>query len=473
MTKPGYRIDPADPEAFRRAFHELADACLDRVAQARELPWIAKPADMAETVALVSDEPGLGEAELFAMMRGEVMPYATGNTHPRFFGWVHGTGQPVGVAAEMVAAAMNSNLGGRDHGAMAVEQAVIDWSQRQAGLPEGASGVLTTGTSQATILALSAARMKLFGDAVRKDGIAGLGRIRVYSVTGAHACIEKAMEVMGHGSRAVRHIPQGPDGAMDMEALEAAIAEDRAARILPMAVVGTAGSVNTGTFDRLDAIAGLCGREGLWFHVDGAFGFWAVLAEDPWRELVRGVDRADSIAADFHKWIGVPYDCGMVLMRDGDLHRRTFSTRPAYLEGQGAGVGGGETWFTDYGLELSRGFRALKVWAAIKAAGVPALSATISDNCRQAALMAELVEVSEVLELAQPVQANVCCFYLKRGEASAVATALQLSGEAVFSTTTLNGRECLRAAIVNHRTTEEDIRLAVAAVEREVRAVEV
>ena len=160
----------------------------------------------------------------------------------------------------------------------------------------------------------------------------------------------------------------------------------------------------------------------------------------------------------------------MVLMRDGDLHRRTFSTRPAYLEGQVAGLGGGETWFTDYGLELSRGFRALKVWAGIKAAGVPALSATISDNCRQAALMAELVEASEVLEMAQPVQANVCCFHVMQGDPSAIATALQLSGEAVFSTTTLNGRSCLRAAIVKHRTTEEDIRLAVAAVEREARA---
>ncbi|KRS19346.1 pyridoxal phosphate-dependent decarboxylase family protein [Roseovarius indicus] len=470
MTKPGYRIDPADPEAFRRAFHELADACLERVEQARDLPWIPKPDDIAETVALGPDEPGLSEAEVFAIMRGEVMPYATGNTHPRFFGWVHGTGQPMGVAAEMVAATMNANLGGRDHGAMAVEQAVIDWSRRQAGLPEGASGVLTTGTSQATILAMSAARMKLFGDAVRKDGIAGLGRIRVYAAQGAHSCFEKAMEVMGHGSGAVRHIPLGPDGAMDMEALEAAIAEDRADRIVPMAVVGTAGSVNTGNFDRLDAIAGLCRREGLWFHVDGAFGFWAVLAEDPWCDLVKGVDRADSIAADFHKWIGVPYDCGMVLMRDGDLHRRTFSTRPAYLEGQVAGLGGGETWFTDYGLELSRGFRALKVWAGIKAAGVPALSATISDNCRQAALMAELVEASEVLEMAQPVQANVCCFHVTQGDPSAIATALQLSGEAVFSTTTLNGRSCLRAAIVNHRTTEDDVRLAVAAVEREARA---
>lgn len=470
MSEPGSRIDPEDWAAFRRAFHEVADACLDRMEQARDLPWIPKPDDMARRVTLSTEETGAQEGTVFAEMTEQVMPYATGNTHPRFFGWVHGTGQPVGVAAEMVAATMNSNLGGRDHGAMQVERAVIDWTRRQAGLPDGASGILTTGTSQATILALSAARMRLFGDDVRREGIAGRAAVRVYAARGAHSCLDKALEVMGHGARALRRIPVTADGAMDVGALAQAVAQDRAEGVQPLAVVGTAGTVEAGCFDPLEALGAFCRREGIWFHVDGAFGFWAVLADSPWRDLVRGMDLADSIAGDFHKWIGVPYDCGFCLMRDGDLHRRTFSTRPPYLEGQQQGLGGGKDWFCDYGLELSRGFRALKVWAGIKAAGTARLSAAVTDNCRQAALMARLVECSDHLDLAHRVQANVCCFHPRAGDAAAIAAKLQLSGEAVFSTTGVNGRACLRAAIVNHRTTDEDIRQAVAAVEREVRA---
>ncbi len=461
MSGEGQRLDPPDWDAFRVEFHRLADACIDRMQAARDLPWQPKPDDMAERVAL-----GQG-GDVFRRMSEDIMPFATGNTHPRFWGWVHGTGQPVSVAAEMIAATMNSNLGGRDHGAMEVEKAVIEWLRELAGMPCTTSGLLTSGTSQATIIALCAARMRRFGD-VRSAGIADLPRIRVYIAEGGHACVAKALEVMGHGSGSLFKVALTDAGQMDIDCLSDAVDLDRSEGILPLAVVGTVGSVNTGTFDHLGELAGFCAERGIWLHADAAFGFWTLLAEEPWRLLPSGICRTDSIATDFHKWIGAPYECGACLIADGDLHRRAFSSRPEYLAGQAEGLAGGDLWYTDYGIELSRGFRALKVWAAIEALGKQALGAAITDNCRQAELMGQLVERSDWLDLAHPVVSGICCFTPRHGEPEEIAAKLQLSGEAVFSTTAVNGRNCLRAAIVNHRTTSDDVRAAIGVVEREV-----
>jgi len=466
MSKQGARLDPQDWDAFRRGFHDLLDDCIDRMQAARDLPWIPKPEGMAERLALGA-ATGTPPADVFARMSHDIMPYATGNTHPRFFGWVHGTGLPVSAAAELVAATMNSNLGGRDHGGVEVERAVIHWLRDLVGLPGDAFGLLTSGTSQATILALSCARQRLFGD-VRKTGIAGLPPLRVYIAEGGHSCVAKALEVMGHGSDALFRVALSDQGNIDLDCLAQAIDLDRSEGIVPLAVVGTAGSVNTGTFDDFTGLADFCADQDIWLHADAAFGLWTILADAPWQGLTTGIHRADSIATDFHKWIGVPYDCGACLIRDADLHRRTFAARPEYLAQQAQGLAGGDLWFCDYGLDLSRGFRALKVWAAIEALGTDALGAAITDNCEQAALMGRLADASDLLTLAQPVTSNLCCFIPKHGAPADIAAALQLSGEAVFSTTTIDGQNCLRAAIVNHRTTSDDVRQAMAAVERQV-----
>jgi glutamate/tyrosine decarboxylase-like PLP-dependent enzyme len=211
----------------------------------------------------------------------------------------------------------------------------------------------------------------------------------------------------------------------------------------------------------------------LWLHVDGTFGCWARIADQPWRDLVRGIERADSLAFDFHKWMYVQYDCGAVLIRHGNAHRAAFAMRPHYLEGQEDALGGGDPWYCDYGIELSRGFRALRVWSCLRAYGLDRPARKISDNCRQAARMAALVEAAEELELGAPVVLNVCCFRYAPKNADAerqdmlnrqLAARLQLEGKVVFSTTKLNGRMFLRAAIVNHRTRDEDVDLAIAAV---------
>ena len=218
-------------------------------------------------------------------MTEEIMPFATGNTHPRFWGWVHGTGHPIGAAAEMVAATMNSNLGGRDHGGMYVEQAVIRWLSDLVGI--GGFGLITSGTSQATILALSCARKRLFPD-VRKTGIGDLPRVRVYIAEGGHSCVAKALEVMGHGSDALFQVALTEDGVMDLDALETAIDIDRTEGIVPMAVVGTAGSVNTGTYDPFDLLAEICTERDVWLHADAAFGLWSSRADYPWNRRTSG-----------------------------------------------------------------------------------------------------------------------------------------------------------------------------------------
>ncbi len=478
MTEPistppgGSPLDPADWEAFRLQAHRLLDRCVDHLAGARERPWrpLGTP-DRART-ALGEADIGSGIEALVEALANDVMPFPTGNTHPRFFGWVHGTGLAVGLLAEMVAATMNSNCGGRDHGAVYVEREVIDWCRRCFGFPASASGVLVTGTSQATVIALAVARQRALGAATRHEGISGAPRIRAYAAAGVHNAITKALELLGLGSTALRTVATGPDGGIDLRTLELALVEDRAAGLVPFCVIGTAGSVDLGGFDDLGAVADLCVREGLWFHVDGAFGAWARLAAAPWRDLVRGIERADSLAFDFHKWMYVQYDCGAVLVRDETLHRAAFAARPAYLAAQSQGLGGGEPWYCDYGVDLSRGFRALKVWSALRAHGAKAFGHAITRNCRLARRMAERVEATAGLELMAPVRLNVCCFRavvagmdedaldtLNAG----VAQELQLAGIAVLSTTRIRGCTVLRAAIVNHRTDESDVDAAVAA----------
>lgn len=461
MTKEGHRLDPADWNAFGQDMHDLLDACLTRMQGARDLPWQQKPTDMGVEL---NGEP-TSTRDTFAQITDTIMPYATGNTHPAFFGWVHGTGLPVGVGAELIAATMNSNCGGRDHGAAEVEREVINWLTRTAGMPHDAFGILTTGTSQATILALSAARARTFGMDVRKQGIRNLPDVRVYMAKGAHSCVAKALEIMGHGSDCIRQIPVNDASQMDIKALNTAISEDRANNITPLAIVGTAGSVGVGAYDNLNAIADLVANQNIWMHVDAAFGFWSRLAESPFLELSDGIGRADSIALDTHKWPGVQYDCGACLMADSALHRATFSSRPAYLESADAGLAGGDIWFCDYGIELSRGFKALKVWTAIKALGANAIGQAITDNCKQAALMADLVNASSHLTLQHEVISNLCCFSVEKGDVTKIAAELQINGKGVFSTITVNGTPCLRAAIVGHRTTSDDIRAAIQAVE--------
>ncbi|MFC3612444.1 pyridoxal phosphate-dependent decarboxylase family protein [Lutimaribacter marinistellae] len=474
-SKPG--LDPSDWQEFRAAAHDLLDACIDRLASASEHPWQPTPEEVRATYALAETGGGMKDpAQLANDLRDSVLPYGTGNTHPRFFGWVHGTGLAEGLLSEMVAATMNANCGGRDHGTIYVERAVIDWTRRVMGFPESSSGVLVTGTSQATVIALQAARLRALGADMRTKGQNGRW-LTAYAGAGAHNAARKAVELLGLGHENLRRIPEG-DAGLDLDALREKIAEDRAAGAIPFAIIGTAGSVDFGRFDDLNALADIATDEGLWLHVDGAFGAWTRLADSPWKELTDGIGRADSLACDFHKWMYVPYDCGLCLIRNEDEHRAAFAARPSYLAAQDSGLAGGDPWYCDYGIDLSRGNRALKVWSAIRAHGPDGLGRAITDNCRRAAQMGELVSSTPGMRLMAPVVSNLCVFTADETLSpdaqsalnSAIAQKLQLSGEVVFSTTLAQDVTCLRAAITNHRTRPEDIELSIAAVVREAAA---
>lgn len=468
-------LDPADWDDFRSEAHRLLDTCINHLADVRNHPW--RPLSEADRAPLSLGDPaeGCGIPALVDDLVRDVLPFSSGNTHPRFFGWVQGSGLASGLLSEMVVATMNSNCGGRDHGAVYVERAVIDWCRRNFGFPSQASGVLVSGTSQASVICLAAARLKALGTASRFSGIQGSPPLAAYAVEGVHNSTGQALELLGIGSSTLRMLPRGSDGGIDIARLSETIAKDRAAGLLPFCVVGTAGSVDLGYFDNLNAVADVCSEEKLWFHVDGAFGAWARLAQAPWCDLVRGIERADSLAFDFHKWMFVQYDCGVALIRDETIHRQTFAARPAYLATQDHGLGGGEPWYCDYGTDLSRGFRALKVWSALRTYGTAALGRAITRNCQLAAQMAMLVETTHGLRLSSPVRLNVCCFSAAPAEwdgsaqddlNAKITSELQLSGDAVFSTTKLDGRTVIRAAITNHRTCAEDIAYAISAVVR-------
>jgi aromatic-L-amino-acid/L-tryptophan decarboxylase len=470
MTDDPASLDPDDWDAFRAAAHDLLDSCIDRLAAAGDHPWQPVPETVRAGYAVgpVAADP----AALADRLRDEVLPYGTGNTHPQFFGWVHGTGLASGLLSEMVAATMNANCGGRDHGAVYMERAVVDWARGVFGMPAGASGLLVAGTSQATVIALAAARARALGPEVVAHGMRGAPLV-AYAGAGVHNAAQKALALLGIGAEALRRIPDGSAG-IDTDVLRAAIARDRAAGLHPFAVIGTAGSVDLGRFDDLEALADLARDEDLWLHVDGAFGAWLAIAGEPWAGRVRGIGRADSLACDFHKWMYVPYDCGLVLIADETWHRAAFAARPSYLEGQARGLAGGDPWYCDYGVDLSRGNRALKVWTALTAYGQDRLGAAIAGNCARAADMAAAVEAAPHMALLAAVETNLCVFTadsrLPAEDQSAlnrrIAQDLQLSGEAVFSTVEIGGVTGLRAAITNHRTRPQHIREAVAAVLR-------
>ena len=390
-----------------------------------------------------------------------ILPYATGNTHPGFMGWVHGGGNLPGMLAEMLAAGLNANLGGRDHMPIEVERQIMHWLRQLFEFPDSASGLFVTGTSMANLLGVLIARTHALGVDVRRTGVASSGkRLVAYTSAAAHGCIAQAMDLSGLGIAALRLLPTDDHHQIEIAALTEAIARDRKAGLTPFLVVGTAGTVDTGAIDDLAALAGIARKEKLWFHVDGAIGALAIMAPDIAPRLT-GIQLADSIALDFHKWGQVPYDAGFILVRDGTRHRDTFASPAAYLRRETRGLAAGALWPCDFGPDLSRGFRALKTWFTLKVYGTDTLGAMISRTCELARYLEIKVATSRELELLAPVSLNIVCFRHRgddpdRLNAKIVAD-LHESGIAAPSTTIIGDRLAIRAAIVNHRTEPRDI----------------
>jgi aromatic-L-amino-acid decarboxylase len=455
----GASLDPAEWPALRALGHRMLDDVFDDLERVAEGPfWRPMPDHVREAWQAPLPREGLPADEVYAAYRRLVAPYGVGNRHPRFFGWVHGGGTVIGMLAEMLAAGLNANCGGRDHAPIEVERQVVRWSAEMLGFPVDAGGLVLSGTSMANFVAVLAARRQALGDAVREHGI-GEVRLAAYASEAAHMCVARALDMAGLRTAARRLIPCDDAGRMQLPQLAARIALDRERGIKPFLVVGTAGSVDIGAVDDLAGLAAVCREARAWFHVDGAFGALAMLSPEM-RLLLRGIEQADSVAFDFHKWGQVPYDAGCIVVRDEAALRATFARRADYLRSSAHGLAAGEPWPVDLGPELSRGFRALKVWMTIQTYGADRLGAVVERCCALAQRLAATIARTPGLELVAPVALNIVCFRVRGGEDElhdALASRLQEAGRSVLSTTTIGGRRVLRAAIVNHRTDDMDV----------------
>ncbi len=455
-------LDPENWAEFRAQAHRMLDDMLEYTREIRTRPvWQPIPAEVrARRKSAVPRLPS-ALAEVHEEFMRFVLPYAVGNVHPGFMGWVHGGGTPVGMLAEMLAGGLNANLGGRDHIPVEVEREVIRWANEIAGFPPTASGLFVTGSSVANLIAVVVAREAALGNQTAGSrAAAGTKRLAAYASTAVHGCVGKAIEIAGLGSDTLRLIPTDSHFRIDLGALEEAIHRDREAGITPFLVVGTAGTVNTGAIDDLSGLAEVCQREKIWFHVDGAFGALAKLAPELAPRL-NGMEHADSLAFDFHKWGQVPYDAGAILVRDSEAHRRAFALPADYLARAERGISAGSPWPCDFGPDLSRGFRALKVWFTLKVYGTDALGDAIAHNCELARYLAGRIAETPQLELLAPVELNIVCFRYRAKDPDTlnarIVVALQESGIVAPSTTRIDGKVAIRAAIVNHRTSRAEM----------------
>ncbi|WP_346347474.1 pyridoxal-dependent decarboxylase [Bradyrhizobium sp. dw_411] len=468
-------LDPQNWDEIRAQGHRMLDDMIDYAANIRARPvWRPIPDDIRARFRDDLPRAPSDLGEVYREFTESIMPYATGNVHPGFMGWVHGGGTAVGMLAEMLAAGLNANLGGRDHIPIEVERQIVEWTRVMFGFPAEASGIFVTGTSMANLMAVLVARASMLGAQVRRHGIGSEGALlTAYTSTAAHGCVSKAMDLAGFGSDALRCIVTDRSHRIDVVALRAQIAVDREAGLMPFMVVGSAGTVDIGGIDDLAALSALCREEKLWFHVDGAYGALGVLAPALAPRLA-GLEHADSIALDFHKWGQVPYDAGFLIVRDGVRHREAFAAPAAYLRRETRGLAAGSPWPCDLGPDLSRGFRALKTWFTLKTYGADKLGAMITRTCALAGYLEARILAEPRLELLAPVQLNIVCFRYRADDANridelnrlndAVVADIQESGIAAPSTTVLDGQLAIRAAIVNHRTDTCDLDALIAAV---------
>ena len=473
-----------DPAEFRRLGYLAVDLAAAHLATIRDRP-VFSPMMPAERQALL-DQPlpdqGISPTALLDYVRDQVYAHPMGNGHPRFFGWVNSPPAPVGVLADLLAAALNPSCAGGDHAAIYLERCTVRWLMDLAGFPtEGSMGLLVSGGSMASLTCLAAARhqaIEATGGNVRDQGLPAGGDppLVLYLSAEGHSAMRKAAEMLGLGAAGIHTVPVDGAARLDVGALRAAIAADRAAGRQPFCVAASAGTVNTGAVDPLEALADLCREEGLWLHVDGAYG--AVGRLDPLvAPLYRGIERADSLALDPHKWLSVPVECGCALVRDGALLRRTFSLVPPYLRTEEGKGFGGLPWFSEYGFQQSRGFRALKLWMTLQHMGRAGVAALVQRHNALARHLAALVEAAPNLQLMAPVTLSIVCFRYVPACAprdaeeldrlnTALMHAVQAGGESFITSTSIGGRVALRACVLHYATTADDIAALVALVRR-------
>jgi aromatic-L-amino-acid/L-tryptophan decarboxylase len=451
--------------------YQIIDEVVAYLNDIRERPvWQEMPADIHKAIRQQQlPDRGLPFEETLAFIREKILPYPQGNGHPRFAGWINSAPAHAGVLIKPLEAALNANCGIGDHAGQELERLTVQWIMELCGFPvEGSAGVFVSGGSEANFTCLQAARQWAASEDgwnVRTEGVQGTHPPFVlYQSDQGHFCIRKAVEAMGLGSNAIHIIPSTPSFQMDIDLLRQRIRQDRAAGLRPFCVAATAGTVETGTIDPLEELADLCFEEGLWLHVDGAYGAFGIL-DDEVAPLYKGIERVDSLATDQHKWLSVPIDCGCAIVRRGEILREAFSLSQVPVDEP-------DPWMSEYTLQRTRRFRALEVWSIIRTAGHDGLAQSIVENRAMAQTLRRYIALESELEFIASGPLSIVRFryvpdalrdqpeQLDRLNKS-LAAELQRRGKVFLTSTRFQSKEALRACIVNYMTNEADIRAIV------------
>jgi aromatic-L-amino-acid decarboxylase len=465
MTRPSPDLSAQE---FRALLDRAADIAAAHWARLPEMRAYTRPPMAVAEGIRVEGLPHAGRPwhEILDRVLRDVVPYPLGVGQRRWWGFINASPHPLGIAAELIATVLNNNCAGTSQVAIHVEVKVIEWIARMIGLPAAAGGVLVSGGSMANLVALAAAR-EAKAPGARKQGLRALPRpLALYASTEAHSCIRRAAELLGIGTDGLRLVPVDRDLRMDAAALEAMIAADRLAGFEPFCVVATAGTVNTGVVDPIEAVARVAEANRLWCHVDGAYGAPAAALPEL-AELYRGIERADSVAVDPHKWLYVPYECGATIVRDPAALKAAFALRPDYLALEEESYLEGPVWLSDMGPQLTREFRALKVWTVMQAVGLEGYRALWRNDITVAKEITRLAAAHPRLEVL--AQSDLSCFAFRFKPRHAEINAfnrrlldrIHRDGRIFITGTVLARRFALRGCVTNFRSTLEDARVCV------------
>jgi aromatic-L-amino-acid/L-tryptophan decarboxylase len=454
------------PDEFRQLGYQAIDLLAGQMVAIRDLPTRQPvPEDLKQRfLNQPLPETETDPAVLLDAFARDILPYPMGNASPRFFAWVNSPPAPLAVLAELLAAGLNPSVAGGDHAATYVEHAVLNWLKTIMRFPSSSGAVLASGGSVANLIALGVMRHVKTSGTIRGKGFQGQSTpMVVYTSMQGHGCIQKAVEILGFGSDHLRKIPVDSRYSMNVDALKEQIRADRAAGVLPVCVAASAGTVNTGAIDPLDALADLCEAENMWFHVDGAYGGVGILAEP---SLYAGIERADSLAIDPHKWLYMPVECGCLMVKDAQAMRDSYSLVPPYIRDDKA-----MPWFSEFTIQQTRGFKALKLWLVMQQIGVEGYHDLISRDIAMAKALRAKIQAHQDFELVSGGPLSVTCFRYRPSGVSDLNTLnkklieiVQREGKAFLTSTELNGQVVLRACIVNFRTTENDLDMLLDAI---------
>ncbi|MHA1828469.1 MAG: pyridoxal phosphate-dependent decarboxylase family protein [Candidatus Heimdallarchaeaceae archaeon] len=464
-------LDPDDWEETRKIGHAILDDMIDFLSNVRNCPvWKAIPEQTKRFFQ--SPVPKVGENlnQIYNEIRKNFLPFPMGCFHPRFWGWVRSNGIPTTLLAEIITAALNSNTGGGEHATIYLEKQVLDWIKEILGYPKESSGLLVSGCSMANFIGLATARNSKAGYNIIEKGIkASEKKLMFYGSVEMHSSIDKAMQLLGLGYDSLRKIPVNERFEIEIDILRKTIKEDIEKGYKPICIIANVGTINTGAVDDVSSLANLAEEYDLWLHVDGAFGVWSKISSSL-AHLTVGLEGADSIAFDLHKWMYFQYEAGCVLVKNKKEHHEAFSLIPDYLEHKQRGLAGGEFWPEEYGVQLTRKDRALKIWMGIKEHGLEKFGRLVEQNIQQAKYLTDLIKQEPKLEVLAPTSMNVINFRFNDGQRNAdaldrlndeIILRLQEKGEVMVGGTKIKGKVSIRVAIVNHRSKKKDFNFLV------------